>query len=116
MKKNAETQRFVEALLSKEIWHDIGDEAVRSKSDWQFYGRYVLTKSIDSFEDEYREMTTPVEELWLQDRRAYSIPLPIYEGAPGSDMFKLFNGFTQLYSNFPSIKAVSLVGYLGIQS
>ena len=62
-------------------------------------------KSIDSFEDEYRDMTTPAEELWLQDRRAYSIPLPIHEGAPGSDMFKLFNNFTQLYSNLPGIKA-----------
>lgn len=66
-------------------------------------------KSIVSFEDEYRKMTTPVEEIWLQDRRAYSIPLPIYEGAPGSNMFKLFNKFTRLYHLPLSVKAVSLI-------
>lgn len=52
-----------------------------------------------SSEDDYESLleAVPIEEMWLQDRRAHSTGLPSYEGFPGKEIIALFRQYTRFY-------------------
>ena len=52
-------------------------------------------------------LTTPIEEMWLQDRRAHSTGPAIYDGFPGSDVIELYRRYTEFYGPPSDIHLVS---------